>query len=195
MNKGARLPVFDPQKAEERNYDKKLLTLLSSICTMESMARFKDIVSGLRQQTDRKCAELEKDAEELARHRESYQRYREISAQMETKERSVKVGFALLYQTPEGDAYVTKHLERLQETTGIALEADDLDPNEVSLWRVIREVLRQNPEIRLFELENHLKNFGVKTTRPAIDSALATHPKEFKTVKRGREKYVSLKGA
>jgi hypothetical protein len=120
---------------------------------------------------------------------------------MEAKERSVKIGFALLFNVPtkidsEADAYVNpKYAEEMREAAGVALNHEDLDLSNVSLWRVIREVVRQTTEIRVFELEAHLKAFGLKASRPAIESALATHAKEFRIVKRGREKFVSLKGA
>ena len=137
-----------------------------------------------------------KDVEELNRLRDGYQRYRELSAQMEAKERSVKIGLALLCHAPTDETHVTAdRIAELRDSAGIALEAHDLDPSSFSLWRVIREVVRQTTEIRIFELEEHLRCFGMKVSRPAIESALTTHAKEFKIVKRGREKFVSLKGA
>ncbi len=185
-------PVSDPQKFDYRS---RLTNLLSS-CSVAGVARIKDIVSGLGQQTGRKAGELTKDMEELNTLRDGYQRYRELSAQIEAKERSVKIGLALLSNAPTNSSYITtERIKELRESTGIALEAEDLDLSRFSLWRVIREIVRQTTEIRVFELEGHLRSFGLKVSRPAIESALATHAKEFKTVKRGREKFVSLKGA
>jgi len=155
------------------------------------MARFKDIVSALTQQTSRKSKELTRDLEERNNLRESWQRFRELSEQIESKERTVKIGFALLHNAPLKTN--PKHEQQLQEDVILAVETADLDLSEFSLWRVIREIVRQTAKIRIFELEAHLKSFGVKASRPAIESALATHPKEFKITKRGREKFVYLK--
>jgi hypothetical protein len=176
-----------------------MLTNLISTYIVTDMARFKDIVSGLAQQTSRKATELARDLEELNSLRESWQRYHELTKQVESKERSIKIGYALLFNAPlkanpKADAYTVPDSEYLRDTEALALDPNDLDPAKFSLWRVIREVIRQTAEIRVFELEAHLKQFGLKkATRPAIESALATHPKEFRITKRGREKFVSLK--
>ena len=178
------------------------LTKLVSVCSVVSVARFKDIILGISHQTTRKCEELTHDREELNKLRDSYQRYRELSEEIEAKERNVKIGFALLVSAPvkinpDAEATVNAYgnaLDRFGESE-VLLDKEDMDLSTYSLWRVIREIVRQTVTIRVFELEDHLKTFGIKTSRPAIDSALATHPKEFRITKRGREKYVSLKGA
>jgi hypothetical protein len=165
------------------------------------VARFKDIALGISQQTIRKCKELAKDREELNSLRPAYQRYRELSADAESKERIVKIGFALMLRTPKDAsreaAYVSAQDRAFQMFSDAELSVSeaDIDVSAISLWRIIREIVRQAVEMRVFELEDYLEAFGVSTSRAAIESALATHPKEFKITKRGREKYVSLKGA
>jgi hypothetical protein len=166
------------------------------------MARFEDIVTGLARQTSRKHNELTRDLEELDTLRTSWQRFQELSKQVDSKQRMVKIGYALLLSAPvrvkvDADAFAPpsdKELKDQAQGLGLALNADELDLSNFPLWKVIREVVRQTAEIRVYELEAHLKQFGLKkATRPAIESALSTHPKEFRVVKRGREKFVSLK--
>jgi hypothetical protein len=190
------------ESGSQKNEESKHLTILSSMCSLISVARFKDIVRGIGQQTARKCEELVKDMEELNKLRPSWQRYRELSAQAESKERSVKIGYALMLNAPtQAKADVCAYTKSIDQAFGAFSDADltlsetDIDLLKMSLWRVIREVVRQVVEIRVFELEEYLNTFGLKASRPAIESALATHPKEFKITKRGREKFVSLKGA
>ncbi len=173
-----------------------------SLYSVSIVARFKDIVRGISQQTARKCAELTRDIEELNSLRDGYQRYRELFKEVESKERSVKIGYALMLNAPakdnpKGDAYAVAQDREcgMQEAVGLVIDEAEMDLSKVSLWRVIREIVRQTVEIRVFELESHLKSFGLKASRPAIESALTTHPKEFKLTKRRREKFVSLKGA
>jgi len=189
------------QGKEHKNEYRNTLTSVMSRYSVIGVARFKDIVEGIKRQTARKNAELIKDADELASLRESYQRYRELSQQMESKEHSVKIGFSLLLNAPikvnsDADAYTTpEYVEEMHEAAGVTIGHDDLELSNFPLWQVIREIVRQTAEIRVFELGAHLKSFGLSASRPAIESALATHPKEFRIVKRGREKFVSLKGA
>jgi hypothetical protein len=63
------------------------------------------------------------------------------------------------------------------------------------LWEVMVAIVEQKPGIQVIELQLALEHFGRKTSRQAIESALATHKNEFETKVRGREKFVSLKGA
>jgi hypothetical protein len=179
-----------------------LLTNLTSFYIVSGMARFKDILLGISHQTTRKCEELATDREELNKLRDGYQRYRELAERIESTERNVKIGMALLISAPtkikedaeaHWDDYETA--VEMSSKSEVPLDSADMNLSKYSLWRVIREIVRQTVTIRVFELEDHLKTFGIKTTRAAIESALATHPKEFRITKRGREKYVSLKGA
>jgi len=68
--------------------------------------------------------------------------------------------------------------------------ADDLP-----LWEVMWAIVEQKPGIQVIELQFALEHFGRKVSRQAIESALATHRNEFELETRGREKFVSLKGA
>src|ERR1700677_3329895 len=127
------------------------------------MARFKDIVSGLAQHTSRKSAELARDLEEMNTLRASWQRYQELSKQVESKERTIKIGYALLFNAPlkvnaKGDAYSGPDREFAGDSERLGINPVDLDLGEFSLWRVIREVVRQTAEIRVFELEAHLRS-------------------------------------
>jgi hypothetical protein len=183
---------------EKLDYRNSLTNLLSRYIVL-GMARFKDIVLGLTQQTSRKSAELARDLEELNALRPSWQRYNELSKQVESTERTVKISYALLFNAPlkvnmNGDAYAGPDSFYERDAESLSLDAAELDLSKFSLWRIIREVVRQTAEIRVYELEAHLNQFGIKkATRPAIESALTTHSKEFRIVKRGREKFVSLK--
>ena len=179
------------------------LTDMQSLCSLSDMAKFKDIVAGLSRQTSRKTAEIADATRELNRLLESYQRYRELSARIEPERESAKIGLALIMSMPvrvnlAADAFDPRFQEETQremEQASHAVEVDlaDLDLSKYPLWKIIREVLRQVPEMRVYELEAHLKTFGVDAERSAIESALNTHRKQFKITKRGREKFVAWK--
>ena len=111
----------------------------------------------------------------------------------------MKIGYALLFSAPlrvnaNVDAYAGPDQDFSQNSEDLAIDPSELELSRFSLWRVVREIVRQTAGIRAYELEAHLKQFGLKkATRPAIGSALLTHSTEFRITKRGREKYVSLK--
>lgn len=168
------------------------------------MAKLKQIVAGLTRQMSRKLDDLSKANKELAKLAEAYQRYRDISERIAPISESAKISLALVMNLPrivaiEGDAYDPKNREEceraMQDSDTIPFSPSDMELESYPLWKIIREILRQVPEMRVYELEAHLKNFGVVTIRSAIESALATHTEQFKITKRGREKFVALKGA
>ena len=189
------------ETAARQNDIRKSLTYLNSFYSMLGMARLKDIVSGLHQQMNRDCAELAEANAELEKIRAAYQRFRDLSALVQAKEARVKIGAAMLTNISfrefdeKGEIVQRRAGIEIPDEAGIIFEKDSLKLTNFSLWRIIREIVRQTAEIRVYELEKHLRDFGLKVTRAAVESAITTHPREFSTRKHGREKYVSLKGA
>ena len=90
----------EAQTIDIRATIERLLTNLSSYYSLPDMARFKDILLGISHQTTRKCEELASDREELNKLRDGYQRYRELAERIESGERNVKIGMALLISAP-----------------------------------------------------------------------------------------------
>lgn len=162
------------------------------------MAKLKDIIAGLSQQSFRKLEAVAKVNEELNQLRDAYQRYQEKSAWMVPESESAKIGMALVFSAPlkmsDADPYDPKYRRVLEDVgTDIDVHPDDLDLSRYPLWKIMREILRQVPEMRVYELEAHLKSFGVDAKRSAIESAIKTHRKQFKVIPRGREKFVAWK--
>ena len=81
-------------------------------------------------------------------------------------------------------------------TSQMIMEPDSLREN-LALWEAMKEYLHYVPEARIVEIEEFLcYPFGVGmegANRQAIESALKRHPETFKTRKKGREKFISLK--
>lgn len=68
--------------------------------------------------------------------------------------------------------------------------------SKLPLWEAMREYLGFVPEARISEIENFLDHVGFKEgNRQAVESALKRHARVFKTRKKKREKFISLKGA
>ncbi|HZB88704.1 MAG TPA: hypothetical protein VE291_08620 [Terracidiphilus sp.] len=67
--------------------------------------------------------------------------------------------------------------------------------DDLPLWEWMVAIVEQWPGIQVIELQLALEHFDRKTSRQSIESALNTHSDKFVTTVRGREKFVSLKGA
>lgn len=188
------------QENEQPNDYRFFLTSLYSLCSLIVMPRLKDIVAGLGKQSARIHQELVTASDERSRLLEAAQRFRELEETIRTREESLSITYSLLLTGipqkigADGDAFASA-VDEMPDESAEGIKIDFADISDYPLWKIMRELVRQTSEIRVYELESHLKSFGVKTTRSAIESALVTHRKEFKVYKRGREKYVALKGA
>jgi len=177
------------------------LTDVQSECNLVlGMAKLKDLIAGLAQQTMRKSQEADALRREMQSLLEARQRYDDAAAKLAPVTESAKIGLALLLDglvasdDSEGNAYASGFRRDAQAyQTAIDVDLDEIRLDQFPLWKIIREVLRQVPEMRVYELESHLKRFGVKAERSAIESALKTHRKQFKIAPRGREKFVAWK--
>ncbi len=178
-----------------------MLTDVQWICSLKGMARFKDIVSGISDQTTRRLGELTERQTELNKLLGAYRRYRELSARIESEGESARIGMALLFNVPmkthqETNPYPLDD-EDLKQVEDAARNAEivpqTLELKQYPLWKIMREILRQVPEMRVYELEAHLKAFGVPAERSAIESSLKTHRKQFHVTVKGREKFVGWK--
>jgi hypothetical protein len=189
---------------EHREFNYTLwLTDVQSVCSLKGVARFKDIVKGLSDQTARKLGSVAKIRAELDELLGAYQRYRELLARIEPESESAQIGVALLFNVPvkthqEINPYPLsergmREIEDAAEN-GIGIDPRTLDLAQYPLWKIMREILRQVPEMRVYELEAHLKAFGVpKSERSAIESSLKTHRRQFRITVKGREKFVGWK--
>ena len=66
---------------------------------------------------------------------------------------------------------------------------------KLPLWEAMVEFLSFVPEARIGEMERFFQDIDFpEGNRQAIESALKRHPSLFKTRKKKREKYISLKG-
>lgn len=62
------------------------------------------------------------------------------------------------------------------------------------LWEIMLAILEETGEIQVIELELVLNSLGLETGRSALESALKTHPNEFRIRGDRHGKFVSLKG-
>lgn len=161
--------------------------------------RLRELVRGLGIQSGRDDAELRKMIQERDRLYPAYLRYRELEEIISQKNERLSITFSLMLNAPilkakEGDAFAFKR-SRIVEEESEALLPGFKELSDFPLWKVIREIVRQTPEMQIISLEHTLKTFGVTVSRAAIESALETHKDEFNITWQGRKKFVALKGA
>ncbi len=176
------------------------LTNLDSTLHNIRVARFMDIVDGLTRQVKTDAQEIHSMNNKMNELRTAYQKYRELAEQIKAKDERTRIAVGLIsavhHDDPAEDYDRDEKLAKLCEDAGIPVtEILQAEAWKAPLWKIVREIVRQTPEIQIVELENALRELGVKTSRQAIESAIETHRKEFKIVKRGRDKFISLKGA
>lgn len=181
---------------------KNFIDFLDSNLYSLVVAKFREITKALAHQMSRQLDEFKASSAEMSKLQEAYLRYKQLFEGAKDAEDSLKITLSLLLSIPQKvrarekvDQWtLPKESDNGQdESAYIPVRVEDLD--DFPLWKVIREIVRQTPEMRVVEVEDFLRNFGVRTSRQAIESALETHRDVFSTNKRGREKYVSLKGA
>lgn len=191
-----------PKAAKESNtHDECVFSLTDtySLGIVTFVARLKDIIGGLQRRTSRQTTELSKGRAEQRALIEACERLRDLAAWLKPQEESWRICTALVLHAPQrekADAEAEFDHEPLPAYDPDApyISVDDTNLSRYPLWKIIREIVRQSVDLRVYELQTHLKAFGIHTTRSAIESALLTHKEELKVTRHGREKFVSLKG-
>ncbi len=147
-------------------------------------------MDGLGKQVKADAEEIRKTGAELGELRAAYQRYRDLTAHLDSRVERIKVGLGLLAEQENwniGEAFT------LLDDLGIELEAPLDMREEMPLWKMVREVVRQTEELRIVELESIMKSLRIKASRQALESAIDAHKRTFKIRRSGREKFVALK--
>lgn len=164
------------------------------------MARYRKLIAELNRQLaadSRSLNELNVEREKL---RPAHNRFRELEDIAQPKQERVDIVAAMLLEGVQQTERTSKHLfweplDADESTNAVYIPTSQRAQrlSEYPLWRIIREIVRAAGEIQVVRLENALKDFGIKTRRQSIESALAVHKKDFKITRRGREKFVALK--
>lgn len=132
-------------------------------------------------------AALEKSLKPLT---EGYRKYMDvrdrIQARMKTIEKlTALVGYGLTPDTqgaegesPEAEEVVNRSFEHRRN---------------LELWEAIVQYLRFQNEAQVGDILEFFEAVGIKTSRQAVEAAIKAHPRVFRTQKRKREKFISLK--
>lgn len=163
------------------------------------MARYRKLIEALSKQVSKDSKDVLVLNTEREQLRDAYLRFQELNEIARPTEERLEVTAAMLLNMPQrehvrGNAtFGENDFEMSDDAMPIPVTMDRLKLSDYPLWKVIREIVRHMPGIQVVKLENALKDFGIRTRRQSIESALAVHKKDFKITRRGRETFVSLK--
>jgi len=174
--------------AETSNIDStNKLTQVASSCSLAPVIRIADIKERLAQQYDSDYEYLEKNYEEQNKLLPQVRKFHDLEREAKTRrERAARI-IAVLGEEKFRDRDEDLKRKRSGEK-GIYFDTED-----VPLWGLMAAIVEQVPEIQVVDLQAALAYFGRKSSRQAIESALASHKETFETKTRSREKFVSLK--
>jgi len=152
------------------------------------MIRLGDIEKRLQQQRQDDVKQLRSNYAKQNKLRPYQLRLRDLENDAKLREERLRRVVALIGEEKFHD--LRKQMAVGNDVSkGIALAMD----GELPLWLAMKAIVEQVPEIQVVELQDALAHFGKKASRQSVESALASHKEAFETIRRGRNKFVSLK--
>jgi len=157
------------------------------------VARAHDVLSRIQGALTVDAARMKEISVEMAKLADAHYRYLALQRESAEHEKSAQGLMALL--GPKAFVAVMTN----DKTENIGYEVDiSPSPAELrqaaSLWEHVRNYLRFVSESQVGEIVEFLQWLGIETSRQAVESAIKTHGRVFQIKKRGRERFVSLKG-
>lgn len=158
-----------------------------------TMAMFGDTVPAMQQRLLHECESIRNIRREMEKLTRAYNRFVDLREQLAGHEDRMQnivavLGPDMFIQTVKQD-----ESDVIGNTVEISPSVRQLREAQ-PLWKAIREYSRIVREAKVREVREFLTHLGVKgVNRQAIESALQRHPKTFRVVKRGRDKFISLK--
>jgi len=148
------------------------------------MIRLVDLKERLEQQYDADYEYLRNNYAEQNKLRPVVHRFHDLEREAKSREDRA----ARVIATLGGEKFKEMDVKKRGVSKDIFFASES-----VPLWSVMQAILEQVSEIQVVELQAALEYFGKKSSRQAIESALASHKERFETKTRNRDKFVSLK--
>ncbi len=173
---------------EIRNIDStNNLTVVESKYTLNSVIRLADVRKRLEQQYREDEKHLRQNYAEQNKLRPTVIRFHDLEREAKEREGRLQRIAALI----EDESFRNTRRDLI---SGVDVSKEvTFYAEEVPLWLAMKAIVEQVSEIQVIDLQNSLDYFGKKSSRQAIESALASHKETFETKVRGRDKFVSLK--
>ncbi len=152
-----------------------------------------DVYAAIQQRLLHECERVRAGRQEMEGLAAAYNRYRDLKTEVD--EHWKRINYILRLVGPERAAKI-KALDRagiLSEVKHNPEQSDELR-RELSIWRAIREYLRESGDARVGEIQAFLAWIGFRSvSRQAIESALKRHERTFRVRTSSHERFVSLK--
>lgn len=177
------------QDISATNKQQKVLTCVANSFTVDSVI-LADIEAALEQQLTDDEVQLKAISKDKVKLLPAVNRYRDLKRDEEFRNMRMRRIKAALGT----DRFATVN-KSMRAGKDVSKEVATVTADDLPLWEVIWAIVEQHPGIQVVELQLVLEHFGRKASRQAIESALNTHTDQFETETRGRERFVSLKGA
>jgi len=140
--------------------------------------RLIDVTNAIKHRLEYEQSQLANETAEMERLAAAYNRFRDLKEVSEKRQESIK-RLSLVFDMPK--------------VKNPAPNAPMAAAYGYSLWEIMETYLQFAEKAKVGEIMEFLQWIKFTTTRQAVESAIATHPKVFRATKDGWEKYVSLK--
>ncbi len=160
---------------------------------LPEMAGITEVVEGIKLRLFHECVRIQANRDEMKKLAIDYNRFVDLMA--ENAKRRERVSRIIGVLGPEGllEAMKEDESDTIGETVEISPSAVMLR-DELPLWEAMVEYLSHVPEARITEMVDFFTSCGRENAnRQAVESALKRRRAFFKTRKRGREKFISLR--
>jgi len=155
-----------------------LTSLASYLYRTCIVARLSDVSSAIKHRLEYERSRLADVTTEMEKLAAAYNRFKDLKEESEKRQESIR-RLSLVFD--------------VQKVKNPAPNAPMSGAFGYALWQVMETYLQFAEKAKVAEIMEFLEWVKFTTTRQAVESAIATHPKVFRVTKDGWEKYVSLK--
>jgi hypothetical protein len=152
-----------------------------------------DAQDAIKQRLAGACKRVQEIREEKRKLAPAYERYLVLQEELQKQEKRIDRLAGLIGPDLFVDVAIADKSDAIGETVEVHTSIRQLR-DELLVWEAMQEYLAYAKEARIQDVQLFLDSFGIAASREAIESALRRHPEVFKTRKKSREKFISLKG-
>ena len=166
----------------------------NTIDTVASKVHYRDVPSApdvermMHQRLQHECVSMQSVRKEISELASAYNRYVDLKAEVDSRSERIQRLMAIL----GADSIQAMANDGVKDETNLQGEPDWLR-EELPLWRAIMEYLIIAGQSKVGEVQAFFSAMNYEVSRQAIESALRSHENTFRVVRKGREKYISLK--